>query len=223
MSLRKSRIHAPAPLAARCWLLAGAVWPLATLAVVGQTNPVALVREVPRFLEATLQPGETVGNEQVLRCFISCGTNRFVFVMPPAVRTRTGCAETLTLESNDGAYLLNLRILGPGPARLDAGGQLARETEWLGQWPEPRRFERFTTTVSGRAAQGLELRLGLPALGERLRRCVWVPCNAGVLEFSLDASSQRASAALQALDTMLLTFRSNERGELEIIPRSDRT
>jgi hypothetical protein len=52
---------------------------------------------------------------------------------------------------------------------------------------------------------------------------VWVPFKAGLLEFSLNADGGSASAGQGALDMILLTFRSDERGKVEIVRRSDKT
>lgn len=43
------------------------------------------------------------------------------------------------------------------------------------------------------------------------------------MEFTLNASNTSAAAAQAALDMVLLTFRSNERGKIEIVRRSDKT
>ena len=43
------------------------------------------------------------------------------------------------------------------------------------------------------------------------------------MEFVLNADTKNAVAGRAALDMILLTFRSNERGGLEIVERSDKS
>ena len=44
-----------------------------------------------------------------------------------------------------------------------------------------------------------------------------------ILEFSLNASAGQAHAAVQTLDSLLVTLRNNEKGKLEIARRLERS
>jgi hypothetical protein len=205
-------------------LLAAAI----LLAVVGaqaQTQSAGTDREKVQLqpLEFSVQPGEMVGHEQVIRQFIKSGTNQFMFVMPPGVRCESTTAGTLGLSSPDGQYHLELRILAPGAEEGTLKRIQALKQKTLESCAKARNVEEFNTSVAGWRAEGLQLRESLPVFGERLFRFVWVPCTAGILEFALSSSAERATAAVQTMDSLLITLRSNEKGKLEIVRRSEKS
>lgn len=179
-----------------------------------RTNP------TPSFA-VTLLPGETIGNEQVIRALIRTGTNEFMFVEPEGMQSQTPNESTIVLTARDMNWYVSIRILGPSPAKArlkeTLREQLARE------YPQVNNPEEFVTTVADQEGVGLQLHVALPDVGDRLIRAVWVPFQAGVLEFKLHAKHSAASAAKRDFDTILLTFRSNERGRIEVLERSDKT
>jgi hypothetical protein len=169
----------------------------------------------------TLLPGEPVGHEQVIRELIRSGTNEFMFVVPEGLQTRTPSEGMIMLTSRDMRYYLSIRIIGPAPAKL--GLKDALQERIAIEYPQASNVEEFTTTVADREGTGFQLRQELPQVATRLIRVIWVPFKAGVLEFALNADANSASAGQGAFDMILLTFRSNERGKIEVVKRSERT
>jgi hypothetical protein len=204
--------------------LAGLLAAAALLAadVLGQTAEglVAGSNQPPR-LAVSLCSGELVGHEQVIRQLLSSGTNKFVFVVPAGLRTETAPEGMIALTSGDMSYFVSLRIVTPAP--VNPGTREALQ-EWItSQYAEARSLEEFTTSVADREGTGFQLRQELPKVGSRLVRILWVPFKAGVMEFVLNADTKKAEAGRAAMDMILLTFRSNERGGLEIVARSDKS
>lgn len=179
-----------------------------------RTNP-------PPSLAVTFLPGETIGSEQVIRALIRIGTNEFMFVMPEGMQSQTPNESTIVLTARDMNWYVSIRILGPSPAK--AGLKETLREQLAREYPQVNNPEEFTTTVADREGAGLQLRVALPEVGDRSIRTVWVPFQAGVLEFKLHAKQAVASAAQRDFDTILLTFRSNERGRIEVLERSDKT
>jgi hypothetical protein len=175
----------------------------------------------PQALEITAQAGEVIGNEQVIRCFIKCGTNQFLFVVPPGLRSEIDQPENLLLESKDGRFYLKFRLLRESSTDPDL--KQSPKDRVLTNYPGATKTEDFTTIVTGVEGQGLHFLYRDARIGDRLVRCVWVPVHAGTLEFTLDTGLQQAPAAKGAMETVLLTFRSNEQGKLEIVRRSDKS
>jgi hypothetical protein len=114
-----------------------------------------------------------------------------------------------------------LRMLAPPPVK--PGTSEALQDRIAGQYPGARNLEGFTVSVADREGTGFELQQDLPELGHRRVRILWVPFKAGIMEFALNADAKNGTAGRAALDMILLTFRSNERGRLEIIERSDKS
>ena len=172
-------------------------------------------------LAVTLLPGESVGHEQVTRELIRRGTNEFMFVVPEGLRTQLPSEGVIVLTSRDMSYYLSLRIVAPPPASRELKEALREQI--ASQYAQASSLQEFTTTVADREGTGFQLRQELRKVGSRLIRILWVPFKAGVLEFALNADNNNASAGQGALDMILLTFRSNERGRIEVVIRSDKT
>jgi hypothetical protein len=169
----------------------------------------------------TLLPGERIGEGQVVRGSFSLGTNEFMFVLPEDVRVQQQSTGTITLTSRDRRYFLSIRNVGAETANAELKDALQK---WIaGEYPHAGSLEEFSTTVADRTGAGFQLRYKVPGIDTRLVRIIWVPFKAGVLEFALNTDINLASAAQGAMDAILLTFRSNERGKIEITRRSAAT
>jgi hypothetical protein len=172
-------------------------------------------------LKVAFEPGESFGGRQIIRERIRCGTNEFLFVVPEDMRSETRQDNTVVLTSLDATFYMTLRITGPLPAETDED---QARLEWVaGHFPNSTNIEKFAASVGGKPGQGMQLRYASPGGGNRLARILWVPCNAGILEFILNADAEKAKTAQQLFDTVLLTFRSNEQGKIEILHFSERS
>jgi hypothetical protein len=174
-------------------------------------------------LDVSIQPGELVGHEQVIRQFISLGTNQFMLVLPPNVRSESAGAETLLWSSSEGNCRIEFRIFGPVPEADASTWTQALKRAALESHDKARSIEPISTAVLGRGAEGLQFRETPPGLRERLFRLVWVPCAAGILEFTLNVDANRAAGGTATLDSLLINLRSNEQGKLEIVRRLAKT
>jgi hypothetical protein len=172
-------------------------------------------------LAVTLQPGEVVGREQVIRELIRAGTSEFMFVVPAGLRTQTPGKDTIALISGEVNYCVLIRMVGS--PRTDLGLKEALQEHIARRYSYVNSAEEFTAMVADREGCGLQVPPGVPSREARLARILWVPFKAGVLEFVLTADGASATAGQAALDAILLTFRSNERGPLEIVRRSDKS
>ena len=183
-----------------------------------ESNPA----ETPlQSLDITVKPGEVVGQEQVIRYAIQSGTNQFIFNLPPEVRSERVNNAGLVLQSTDSRFCLSFRILQAVAADSAAAATEARKAAALEHFTNTRDLEDFGLTIADRPAQGIQFRHTQPTVGDRLVKIIWVPCAAGVLEFTLNADATKLNLANAALDGVLLTFRSNESGKLEVVRRAE--
>jgi hypothetical protein len=172
-------------------------------------------------LAVTIQAGEYLGQQQVFRGIIASGTNTFMFVVPEGMRVQSSSEGRVVLTSRDGRYFLCIGIVGPPPAAPDLKEALRQRI--ASHYPNAKNLEEHMVTVADREGTGFQLRQSLPGVGDRLIQIVWVPFKSGILEFALNADCSSALAGQEAIDTILLTFRSDERGKIEIVRRSDKT
>jgi hypothetical protein len=195
---------------------------LLALGAVAQTpSGLGLNTNQPSELIVKLYPGELVGHEQVIRQLIKCGTNEFIFVVPEGLRAETLPKGVIMLYGREMNYYASIRIVPPPPA--PAGLKASLLEQIASEYSQASGVEEFATTVADREGTGFQLRQDLPKTGDRLVRILWVPFKAGVVEFVVNADHHSAAIGREALDMILLTFRANERGSLEIIERSDKS
>ena len=104
---------------------------LVAAGVVAQTASgfVSMTNQTPG-LAVTLQPGEPVGHEQVVRGLIRSGTHEFLFVVPEGLRTETAPEGTIVLLTRDLSFFVSIRIVPPS-------GQLRSERSLAGSDHEP--------------------------------------------------------------------------------------
>jgi hypothetical protein len=172
-------------------------------------------------LKVAFEPGEFFGSRQIIRERIRRGTNEFLLVVPEGMRAETRQDDSIALTSTDGTCYVTLTITSALPAETDEDQAML---EWgAGHFPSFTNVEKFAFSVDGKPGQGIQLRYASPGGGNRLARILWVPCRAGMLEFTLDADAEKAKAAQQLFDAVLLTFRTNEQGKIEIVRFSERS
>jgi hypothetical protein len=169
----------------------------------------------------SLLPGELIGNEQVFRVLFKVGTNEFVFILPPGLRVEPTNEGAISMAPQDMTYYLSVRILGQ--VMLESGLKAALRECLSNDYPQATSFEEFTTVTAEHQGPGIQFEVVLPRIGDRLLRVVRMPLKAGLVEFTLNASRSNASDAIRALESILSTLRSNDRGTLEIIKRSEQT
>lgn len=194
---------------------------LAAGALAQTTNDFATTTNHTPELAVTLEPGEFVGPERVIRERLTSGTNEFMFVVPDGLKTETAPDGMIALVASDRSYFVSLRFVAAPPANPELKAALRERV--ASQSAQASNLEEFTTTMANREGTGFQLRQDLPKVGRRLIRILWVPFKAGVMEFVLNSDHNTASAGQGAFDMILLTFRSNERGKVEIVRRSEKT
>lgn len=169
----------------------------------------------PRGFESEIRPGEIMGWEQVRRVLVASGTNQFIFIVPHQLRI-SATSEKVTLAAADNSYFLSFRILGGDGAVV---GTAALRRQVLEEYPRAAITDEFSKTAAGREGPVFSLRENAAGRLARSVRVALIPSPVGTLEFSFNASTSKATEAEAAFNSVLRTFRSNERGKLELIGR----
>ena len=172
-------------------------------------------------LTITLQPGELVGHEQIIRALLKSGTNQFLFVVPDGLRIQDSGGGVIVMSSRDMKYYASVRLVEPPPPDLELKEALREQI--ARQYPGASGLEEFAGAAANREGTGVQLRQEMPGVAPRQIRILWVPFKAGLMEFALVGVSDKFPAARGAFDIILLTFRSNEHGKLEFVRHSDKT
>jgi hypothetical protein len=171
-------------------------WPPVNLA----TNRPAYLIQVKHVDGPGLQPGDVA--------YVTFGTNKFGFVLPSGFRVETEGAQKVTLVSEDVSCLLTFRVLDslpPGTTELDPA--LYRDL-LLSRHPGCKILEEFSQAAVSRRGPAFDLRWNATGAVQRRERVLFIPSDAGVLEFSLVSSLENFEAGRQGFNALLITFRA---------------
>jgi hypothetical protein len=156
------------------------------------------------------------------RAWLTIGTNKCAFIVPPGFRMNMFEPGRVSLASADYSCLITLRVLAGLPAE---GGELTAACRDLvfGQYPGAKILEEFGVNADNRSGPGFDLEWPAATNLVRRVRAGFVPFRGGVLEFALNSSREAFETGRQRLNTVLLTFRASDvSGRLEVMPLSNR-
>jgi hypothetical protein len=156
--------------------------------------------------------------------YVTFGTNKFGFVVPEGFHLDTKDGQKVTLVSTDLNYLLTFRMLESVPAGDVEPDPAYYRQLLLDSHPGVKVLEEFTLTAVSRQGPAFDLFWKAAGTVLRQKRVAFIPCAAGVLEFSLVSSPEKFEAAKgPLLNTFLLTFRVPEAdGRIRMPVLSDR-
>ena len=150
--------------------------------------------------------------------YVTLGTNKFGFVMPEGFRLETQDAQKVTLVNRDFNCLLTFRLLETGPGgKTEPDAAYYREL-LLNRRPGGTILEEFSLVAASRRGPAFELRWNADRTVPRRERVLFIPWDAGVLEFSLISSLEKFETGRQAFSSFLLTFRTPEADGRLIMP-----
>jgi hypothetical protein len=155
--------------------------------------------------------------------YVTFGTTKFGFVMPAGYRVETQDGQKVTLVSADFNCLLTFRVvepLQPGATELDPA--LYRDLV-LNRRHGGKIVDEFTQAAVSRRGPAFDLRWTATGSVPRRERVLFIPSNAGVLEFSLVSSLEKFEMGQKGFNALLITFRAaGPDGRLEMPMLSDR-
>lgn len=173
----------------------------------------------PAF-SASLRGGETVGDNQVHRVFLNVGTNQFAFIVPNGFRMDATDPQKIVLYGEDSGCYITVRVTGSVSSNDNSQDSNFRSTA-LGWFPGARITDQFADAAAGHTGMayilGWSNAAGIPQSG----RASFIPCAAGVLEFSAMAPANHFREAQNYLTILMTSVCSNETGKLVIVPRPD--
>jgi hypothetical protein len=140
--------------------------------------------------------------------YVTFGTNKFGFVMPAGFRLETQDVQKVTLVSADLSCLLTFRMLeslAPGTTELDPAPY---RDLILSRHSGCKILEEFSQAAVNRSGPVFDLRWNATGGVPRRERILFIPSEAGVLEFSLVSSLENFEAGRQGFNALLITFRA---------------
>jgi hypothetical protein len=174
-------------------------------------------------LKATMTNGETVGLEQVRRAYLSYGTNKFGFIIPTDFRMDASNPERIVLSESSMSFFLSVRIVGPLPSKArEVRPEIARDL-LLQQHPAARISDEFSQCAANYSGPAFDAQWDSVSSTTQSARIIYLASPAGILEFSLISKPEKFAQGKNFLNFILLTFRSNESGSIDLPVFSDKS
>ena len=196
---------------------------LRLLAESASTNkPAEVLRTASTTLNATVQGGEIVGQEQQRRVLATAGGRRLMLVVPQGFRVDISSPDKVMLVNRDYSCVLSFRIAAPGS---EATASLSPDVcrAWLfARLGDLRIQEEFSMAAANGNGPAFDLLCKVNGVA-RASRVAYIASPVGILEFNSLSSPEQSEAAKASLRFLLRSFRiSDVNGKLETSrPRSD--
>jgi hypothetical protein len=199
------------------WLLAGHAH--------GDQTYVQNPTDQPTF-QVSLRKEEFMGNtneRQVQRVYLAMGTNQFALTVPEGFRVDASNPQKLVFSDVNFTYFITFRFVGPQFGSVKELPVDSYRNMVVNRFPEAKMLKESTAFADNHSGPAFDLQWKNSAGAEQSARVVFIPSGAGVMEFSLLASSSRFSDGRAFFDVLLATFRSNAGGKLQVTPLSDKS
>jgi hypothetical protein len=157
----------------------------------------------PAF-NASLRGGETIGERQVQRAFLTLGNTQIAFVIPTDFSMDASDSQKIVLSDNAGRYFITLRIHPSSGMPADSSPD-SFKTQALSRFPGAKISSESSEYAASHSGPAFNLD--------------WLsPCPGGILEFSVLSRSASFKDAQLYLTVLLSSVRTNESGKLVIVP-----
>jgi hypothetical protein len=180
---------------------------------VSQTNS---ANSLVPALTAAVKDEETIGDRPIHHAYLTFGTNQFSFIVPDGYRVDCSNPEVLAVINQNYDCFITMRVID----RLPAGAQevhpdTCREL-LLARYPDASITEEYSRSVANHVGPAFDFQWLNPGKSLQSGRVIYVPMAGRIVEFSLVVEAGKFSGCQQFFHAILLTFRTNEKGKLEV-------
>lgn len=169
----------------------------------------------PAF-NATVRGGEMVGDQQIQRAFLTVGATQMAFLIPAGFFMDASDTQKIMLSDNTGRYFITVRVRPKSEVNSDAEFFKAQA---LSRFPGAKISDQSSEGAANHFGPAFNLEWAGPNGGPQSARIAFIPCAAGVLEFSVLTPSANFKDAQLYLGVLLSSLRTNESGKLVIVPQ----
>lgn len=180
------------------------------------TNSAAAPASSPTF-SVSLRPGETIGDYQVMRAFLTAGTNEIAFTIPNGFRMDASNPDRIVLTDGSSAIFITIRL--SGPPYPDAASQVDFfRGRALSRFPGAKIASQSSEIAANHSGPAFDLEWLSSSGSPQAARIAFIPCAAGVLEFSVLTQKANFKDADTYLSSLMVSVRTNEAGKIVIRP-----
>jgi hypothetical protein len=168
----------------------------------------------PAF-NTSVRGGEMVGDQQIRRAFLTIGATELAFLIPTGFFLDASDQQKIVLSDNTGHCFITVRVRPKSEVNSDAEFFKAQA---LSRFPGAKISEQSSEGAANHFGPAFNLEWAGPNGGPQSARIAFIPCAAGVLEFSVLTPSANFKDAQLYLTVLLSSLRTNESGKLVIVP-----
>ena len=201
------------------WLVAGILSHASTSAQRPAETTVTNLPPITVRLDREIVPGM----EPLSRVYVGVGTNQLALLAPLGFRIRSEPEQRKVVFSQpEGRCNIQFRLHAP-PLAPDAKGLKPEPFRQLllERHPGAQVVEEYTLSAGGQSGPAFDLAWRTPTGLWLFVRTVYIPSDAGILEFSMITDPDKAAEFRHVFNGVLLTFRSSRGGKLEVTPLSN--
>lgn len=186
----------------------------------GDASPAPVPATNHTAFNASVRGGETIGDHQVHRAFLTIGTNQIAFTVPTGF-FMDASNQKIVLTDSSSDYFITVRVLGSPTAEAGAAQLDYYRGAALNRFPQAKITSQSSEFAANHSGPSFDMQWLTSNGGAQSVRIVFVPCAAGVLEFSILTRSANFKTAKTYLSVLMSSVRSNETGKLVITPEPD--
>jgi hypothetical protein len=180
----------------------------------------------PPAFRVTLKSEETAtggGRSQTQRLYLTLDTNQFACIVPTGFRVDASNPNKIVLSDSAYTYFITIRFNG----RMAAGGKglqadSCREMA-LSRFAAAKISGESSESVGYLSGPSFDLQWKNAAGTDQSARVVFVSTQAGIMEFSLLACSNKFGDGTIHFSSLLSSFRGSEGGKLEVSSIPDKS
>ncbi len=170
---------------------------------------------------ATLRGGETIGDHQVNRAFLTIGTNEIAFTVPAGFYMDASNPQKIVLTDSTSDYFITVRVSGSANAEAGSAQVDYFRGTALNRFPQAKITSQTSEFAANHSGPSFDMEWLTSNGGGQSVRIAFIPCAAGVLEFSILTRSANFKTARTYLSVLMSSVRNNETGKLVITPEPD--
>ncbi len=176
----------------------------------------------PPVLKTSIEAGEIIGDHQVQHVFLSFGTNECSFILPEFFHVESSTADKLVIINQGYDCLMTVRLVEPATAERRAPDLDACRRILLNRYAYAKISEEYERSVANHSGPAFDFTWQNSAGGRESGRMIFVRTAAGILEFTLLTATDKFAPGEHAFSSVVLTFRTNENGVLEVVRIAER-
>lgn len=147
--------------------------------------------------------------------FLSCGLERFTFLVPDAYKVDTADPACVKLFSPDYKVLISVGL--PADSIIGKVEMAALKKRVMENYPEAVIKLEHALATSDASSPALDFTWKASGEITRRTRTTLIPTTAGVMEFTMTSSPEKFTAGARELDWVLMTFRSGRDGKFDYV------